>query len=49
MNATERGLLTAVVREPDDDTGRLVYADWLDARGPAGDWWLDRTGEVTDT
>lgn len=27
---TESALLEAIIREPDDDTPRLVYADWLD-------------------
>src|SRR3954451_12292860 len=29
----EAGLLDAVVREPDDDLHRMVYADWLEERG----------------
>lgn len=29
----EAGLLDAIVREPDDDLHRLVYADWLEERG----------------
>jgi uncharacterized protein (TIGR02996 family) len=33
MNATERGLLQAIATEPDDDTHRLVYADWIDDHG----------------
>jgi len=33
MSSTEDGLLRAIVTEPDDDTHRLVYADWLDDHG----------------
>lgn len=29
----EAGLLDAIVREPDDDLHRLVYADWLEEQG----------------
>jgi uncharacterized protein (TIGR02996 family) len=29
----EQGFLDAVIETPDDDTPRLVYADWLDRRG----------------
>ncbi|MBA4062171.1 MAG: hypothetical protein C0501_00370 [Isosphaera sp.] len=33
----ETGFLSAVRRDPADDTARLIYADWLDERGdPAG-------------
>src|SRR5262245_3775519 len=31
--STEQGLLRAILDEPDDDTHRLVYADWLEERG----------------
>ncbi len=31
---TERLLLDAVLREPEDDTVRLAYADWLDEQEP---------------
>lgn len=33
MHPTERGLLDAIIAEPDDDTPRLIYADWLDENG----------------
>ena len=32
--AEERALLEAVIADPDDDGSRLVYADWLQDRGP---------------
>jgi uncharacterized protein (TIGR02996 family) len=31
----DRAFLEAVLRDPEDDTPRLVYADWLDERGQA--------------
>jgi uncharacterized protein (TIGR02996 family) len=35
---TEKELLAAIVRAPDDDAPRLVYADWLQERGdPRGE------------
>ncbi|MBL8950491.1 MAG: TIGR02996 domain-containing protein [Myxococcaceae bacterium] len=38
MEPTERHLLDAVLAAPDDDGPRLVYADWLNARGdPRGE------------
>ena len=33
----EDALLAAVCADPDADTPRLVYADWLDDRGQDGD------------
>ena len=33
VSATERALLTAIADSPDEDTPRLVYADWLDENG----------------
>ena len=30
MNATERGFLDDIRNNPDDDTIRLIYADWLE-------------------
>jgi uncharacterized protein (TIGR02996 family) len=30
MDDVERALLAAIIAEPEDDTPRLVYADWLD-------------------
>jgi uncharacterized protein (TIGR02996 family) len=30
---SEAGLLAAIIDEPDDDTPRLVYADWLEEHG----------------
>lgn len=40
MDPTERALLDAIVAHPDDDTPRLVYADWLDEhdRGPRAEF-----------
>jgi uncharacterized protein (TIGR02996 family) len=32
-DGTEQGLLGAVLAEPDDDTPRLIYADWLEENG----------------
>jgi len=36
-NADEQSFLTAILAAPDDDTPRLVLADWLDERGTADD------------
>jgi uncharacterized protein (TIGR02996 family) len=33
LHTEELALLYAICREPDDDTPRLVYADWLDETG----------------
>jgi uncharacterized protein (TIGR02996 family) len=33
LTADDRAFLAAVAAAPDDDTPRLVYADWLDERG----------------
>jgi uncharacterized protein (TIGR02996 family) len=33
----EQAFLTAIFAEPDDDTPRLVFADWLDERGQGDD------------
>jgi uncharacterized protein (TIGR02996 family) len=33
MSTDERAFLAAIAAEPDDDTARLVYADWLDEHG----------------
>ncbi|MCI0704756.1 MAG: TIGR02996 domain-containing protein, partial [Planctomycetia bacterium] len=33
----EQSFLTAILAEPDDDTPRLVFADWLDERGTDDD------------
>lgn len=33
MGATELGLLRAILENPEDDTPRLMYADWLDENG----------------
>src|SRR5579884_4558649 len=30
---TGQAFLQAIIEEPDDDTSRLVYADWLDETG----------------
>src|SRR5262245_3418564 len=32
MHADEAGFLQKVLENPEDDTNRLVYADWLDER-----------------
>jgi uncharacterized protein (TIGR02996 family) len=33
------GFLRAIIGDPDDDTARLIYADWLDERGdPRGEF-----------
>jgi uncharacterized protein (TIGR02996 family) len=31
--ATHKAFIDAIAENPDDDTARLVYADWLDERG----------------
>lgn len=33
MSNEERGLLASVCADPEDDTARLVYADWLEEHG----------------
>lgn len=33
MTADERGFLATILAEPDDNTHRLVYADWMDEHG----------------
>src|SRR5262249_22683139 len=33
MREQERGLLDAILADPDDDSLRRVYADWLDEHG----------------
>ena len=35
MSDLSRGFLEDIVANPDDDTPRLVYADWLDEQGDA--------------
>lgn len=37
MHTDEQSFLTAILATPDDDTPRLVFADWLDERGTADD------------
>lgn len=37
MHADEQSFLAAILATPDDDTPRLVFADWLDERGTADD------------
>ncbi len=37
MTQDERAFMTAVLEAPDDDTPRLVFADWLDERGTDDD------------
>jgi uncharacterized protein (TIGR02996 family) len=36
-HADEQAFMTAILAAPDDDTPRLVFADWLDERGGADD------------
>jgi uncharacterized protein (TIGR02996 family) len=36
MTSTERNLLAAVLAEPDDDTPRLIFADWCEDNGEPG-------------
>src|SRR5687768_4091442 len=33
MDGTELGLIAAIVADPDNDTLRMVYADWLEEHG----------------
>jgi uncharacterized protein (TIGR02996 family) len=33
MDADERALMAAIIAHPDEDTPRLIYADWLDEDG----------------
>ena len=33
MRPDERSLYSAILADPDDDTVRLAYADWLDENG----------------
>jgi uncharacterized protein (TIGR02996 family) len=33
MNTTEDGLIRSIAAEPEDDTPRLVYSDWLEEHG----------------
>src|SRR5438270_11489286 len=35
MHTTEEGLLRAIGDEPEEDSHRLVYADWLEENGQA--------------
>ncbi|MBN9118379.1 MAG: TIGR02996 domain-containing protein [Planctomycetes bacterium] len=35
MDAEERALIAAIIANPDEDTPRLVYADWLDEHADA--------------
>lgn len=44
----ERGFWKQIVRQPMDDTNRLVYADWLDERGDP-DAWIFRERLPFDT
>jgi uncharacterized protein (TIGR02996 family) len=37
VQTTRDGLLAAICAHPDEDTPRLVYADWLDEYGDAVD------------
>src|SRR5262249_54159392 len=34
-NSRARGFLEAIIAEPDDDTPRLIFADWLEEQGDA--------------
>jgi uncharacterized protein (TIGR02996 family) len=38
--ATEQGFVQALADDPDDDTTRLVFADWLEERGDPRAAWL---------
>jgi len=38
MTITHDGFLRAIREPPDDDTHRLVYADWLDEHGDHDSW-----------
>lgn len=33
---TDKQLLSAIIADPEDDTVRLVYADWLEENGQPG-------------
>src|SRR5437588_361311 len=35
MTSDERGLIDAIRDDPDDESARLVYADWLEENGQA--------------
>jgi uncharacterized protein (TIGR02996 family) len=37
MNSDEQAFMASILAEPDDDTPRLVFADWLDERGTEDD------------
>jgi len=37
MTSDEQAFMTAILAEPDEDTPRLVFADWLDERGTEDD------------
>ena len=43
MLLLERSPLSSVVESPDDDTARLVFADWLDENGGDGRLWRELT------
>jgi uncharacterized protein (TIGR02996 family) len=56
MDAEERALLAAIIAQPEDDTPRLVYADWLQEHGREeraefirAQVWLARPRQVTET
>jgi uncharacterized protein (TIGR02996 family) len=36
VTSEQQALLWAIIDRPDEDTPRLVYADWLDEHGPTG-------------
>jgi uncharacterized protein (TIGR02996 family) len=43
---TDDGFLSAVLANPEDDTLKLVYADWLDERGDPRGQWLRMQGQL---
>ena len=46
MEAQERGLLEAILTDPDNDSARLVYADWLEEHGSRPRVFLVTMGPV---
>jgi uncharacterized protein (TIGR02996 family) len=45
----EEGLLKVIVADPDDDTVRLAYADWLDENRCAGHAEFIQSGWIVET
>jgi uncharacterized protein (TIGR02996 family) len=46
MDNTEAVFLESIRQNPDDDTARLIYADWLDERGDVRGEWLRVEAEL---